>query len=686
MTDHLFEENEFLLKLTSLVEDNLSNESFGVSELADAVGMSRSNLLRKVKKQCNLSVSQFIRQIRLENAKEILLQGDANVSEVAYQVGFSSTSYFIKCFRELYGYPPGETGKHEVVEETKEESEARKPNSRKGTIVVIIAVLLSILSTYFILNPIQFGDNEVDKSIAVLPFKNDSKDSANVYIVNGLMESVLNHLQKIEDVRVISRTSVEKYRNSNLSIPEIAKELNVSYFVEGSGQKIGDQILLNIQLIKASNDTHLWAEQYDRQAQDIFKLQREVAKKIASSVEAIITPEEEELMDKTPTDNLEAYDEYLKALELMRQEKREVLLEAIAHLDKAIELDPEFARAYAFKSMGYYYLDIFKAEKLHVDKVVANADQAMLYDSKDYQSLIAKALSYLAKGENAAAIPYFERALEYQPNSAYVLNNLSNFYANFMPNSEKYLEYALRGIQLNIAANDSVTASYIYLHISNALIQTGFVEESELYINKSLDHNPNNLFSEYLRAFVLLAKNKDLEETKQLLITAWNKDQTRLDILQEIGKICYYQRDYQEAYKYYSIFVKEREERKLDIYAGEDSKIAHVYKEVGKYQEAKLLFDSYREFANTHTSIYKHLSLAVCAVQEGDRERAFKELERFAEEDQFSFWVILFLEDDPLLEEISDTKEYKEFMQVLKKKFDQRHERLKKVLKDKKLI
>ncbi|PXY02301.1 AraC family transcriptional regulator [Marinifilum breve] len=683
MATNQFEENDFLLKLKSIVEENLSNESFGVSELADAIGMSRSNLLRKVKKQCNLSVSQFIRQIRLENAKDILLGGDSNVSEVAYQVGFSSTSYFIKCYRELYGYPPGEEGKHETPEN---EIEVEKPKKRKGRVIIALAVILSIVSTYFIINPFQFIHKEEDKSIAVLPFKNDSKDSANVYIVNGLMESVLNHLQKIKDVRVISRTSVEKYRNTNMTIPEIAKELGVSYFVEGSGQKIGDQILLNIQLIKASNDKHLWAEQYDRQANDIFNLQKEVAKKIATSVEAIITPEEEELIDKIPTENLEAYDEYLKAMELMRQEKREVLLEAITHLDKAIELDNKFARAYAFKSIGYYYLDIFKAEKVHVDKVVANADKAMFYDSKDYQSLISKALSYLAKEENEAAVPYFERALEYNPNSAYVLNYLSNFYANYMPNSEKYLEYALKGIQLNIAANDSVTASFIYLHVSNALIQSGFIEESEVYINKSLDHNPNNLFSEYLKAYILLAKNKDFNEAKQLLIAAWNKDQTRLDILQEIGKVCYAQRDYEEAYKYYSIFVKARKDRKLDIYAGEDSKIAHVYAKVGKYQEAKLLFDSYREFANTHSSIYKHLSLAVCAVQEGDKERAFKELNLFAEEDQYSLWVIMFLEDDPLFDDILETKEYRQFIDILKNKFNKRHERLKKVLEDQKLI
>jgi hypothetical protein len=107
---------------------------------------------------------------------------------------------------------------------------------------------------------------------------------------------------------------------------------------------------------------------------------------------------------------------------------------------------------------------------------------------------------------------------------------------------------------------------------------------------------------------------------------------------------------------------------------------------VGKYQEAKKLFDAYREFANTHTSIYKHLSLAVCAVQEGDKERAFKELKLFAEEDQYSLWVIMFLEDDPLLDEINKTKEFRQFMDILKDKFNKRHEKLKKILKEERLI
>src|SRR5690606_31504454 len=115
---------------------------------------------------------------------------------------------------------------------------------------------------------------------AVLPFKNDSNDSTNRYLINGLMEATLNNLQQIRDLRVVSRTSAEKDRNTSKTIPEVADELRVNYVVEGSGQKVGNRILLNIQLIDAQRDSHLWARQYTREVTDIFQLQQEIAKDI----------------------------------------------------------------------------------------------------------------------------------------------------------------------------------------------------------------------------------------------------------------------------------------------------------------------------------------------------------------------------------------------------------------------
>jgi TolB-like protein/AraC-like DNA-binding protein len=320
----------------------MANEQFGVSELAEALHMSRSNLLRKVKKETNLSVSQFINQVRLKEAMQLLRQSSMNVSEVSHQVGFGSTSYFIKCFREYYGYPPGEVGKRPEAEPL-----PMTPSGNKKYTWPILLATIALGVTFGLLYVFHWWPfaevPKLDKSIAVLPFKNESNDSTNLYFVNGLMESTLTHLQKIKDLRVISRTSSEKYRDTRKSIPEMAKELNVSYFVEGSGQKVGNQILLNIQLIEAATDKHIWSRQYQRDAQDIFQLQQEVAKNIAEEIQAVITPVEQQRIAKRPTQDLEAYDLYLKGKEWQAMPGEGNLLKAADYFKQACARDESFA-------------------------------------------------------------------------------------------------------------------------------------------------------------------------------------------------------------------------------------------------------------------------------------------------------------------------------------------------------
>lgn len=782
-------ENDFLNKITTIIEENLSDERFGVSELANAIGMSRSNLLRKVKKLDGQSVSQFIRQVRLENAMEMLKENDQTVSEVSYEVGFGSTSYFIKCFHDHYGYPPGEVSKRQLEENgTVEVGQAvNEPETGQSAIAkfwqelkrrkvmkviivyasmsFIVLQLLSILieplflpdwvmtlvivllaigfpiaivfSWIFDITPTglevtqslkQNGNpqNEavnrrrsflyaaligvllvvvamlaypkifksddtslnpdLEKSIAVLPFKNDSDDIANVYIVNGLMESVLNNLQKIEDLRVISRTSVEKFRNNTKTIAEISKELKVSYFVEGSGQKIGDEILLNIQLIEASTDRHLWAQQYKRKATDIFDLQQEVSKNITSKIEAIITPEEAERINKKPTESLEAYDYFLKAQDLFFLGNREGLEAAIPLFKRAIEYDNEFSRAYADIAISYYYLDVFKAEKQNTTLINDYADKALLYDSKSAPSLIAKALYHMNSSEYPEALPYFEKALDYNPNSAEVIRFLSEFYNIYMPNTEKYLEYALKGVQLDIASNDSIQSSYIYLHLSNAFIQSGFVEEAEKYINKSLTYNPENIFSDYVRAYILYAKNENLAQTRDMLIATFAKDTTRLDVLQEVAKMYYYERDYQNAYNYYKKFTDIKESRQLDIFPSEDAKIAVVFENVGLKTESDRYFNSFLNYANNDKSIYKNLSLAMYNAYKGDTEKALDQMKLFAQQDNYVYWALLFLKIDPLGDPIKDNPEFQKLLQEIEAKFWKDHKRIKGSLEEKGLL
>jgi TolB-like protein len=165
----------------------------------------------------------------------------------------------------------------------------------KSILAIFLVLAFAVVGYFLILKSTKSSKSPktVEKSIAVLPFRNEGSDVENTYFINGLTEEILNDLQKIEDFRVMSRSSVEPYRNTTKSISEVAKELAINYILEGSGQKLGNKILLNVQLIDAKNDKHLWGETYEQDVKDpsdIFNLQSQIAQKIAAELKAIITP------------------------------------------------------------------------------------------------------------------------------------------------------------------------------------------------------------------------------------------------------------------------------------------------------------------------------------------------------------------------------------------------------------
>jgi tetratricopeptide (TPR) repeat protein len=254
---------------------------------------------------------------------------------------------------------------------------------------------------------------------------------------------------------------------------------------------------------------------------------------------------------------------------------------ALSLFNEATGRDKQFARAYAESVIACYFLDAFQAEKKYTAEIATNSDKAILYDPKSAECLVAKAIFYLHKKEYDRAVPYLEKALEYNPNSPLVITFLSDFYAQYLPNTSKYLEYSLMGVRLNIGAEDSVNGSYTYLRLANALIQTGFVDESLKYLDKSLDLNPNNAFTPYVRAFVLYAKDGNLPRTKFLLEKEYHKDSNRFDILQDIGKVCYYLEEFDSSYWYYKKFISYRTRHKLDVYKHENLLISRVLEKAG---------------------------------------------------------------------------------------------------------
>jgi len=339
---------------------------------------------------------------------------------------------------------------------------------------------------------------------------------------------------------------------------------------------------------------------------------------------------------------------------------------AIPFFEKALEEDPEFALAYANLAISYYYLDIFQRQKKYTDLINNYSDKALLYDSKNDISLISRALYYMHTEEYRLALPHLEKALEYNPNSADVVQVLSILYNSYIPDTAKYLKYALLGIQLDIAANDSVAKGYIYLTLSNALAQTGFINEAAEYIDKSLDYDPTNDYAPYLKTYIQYAKDGDLEYAKKSLIKELEKDSTRLDILQEVAKLHYFQEDYDGAFAYYEKFVETRIKRNIKIYPEEDGKIALVYEKMGLKEQAANFFKEYTEYCEEDESIYKSASMAQKYAYEGKIDKGIEQLKIFATQDNYQYWILLFLEKDPLNKPLKSHPEYKTTVQKIK--------------------
>ncbi|OFY60477.1 MAG: hypothetical protein A2Y71_12025 [Bacteroidetes bacterium RBG_13_42_15] len=225
----------------------------------------------------------------------------------------------------------------------------------------------------------------LEKSIAILPFINDSPDQENTYFINGVMEEILNNLQKIKDLRVISRTSSEQYRGQKRPISEIAQELGVNYIVEGSGQKYGNTFRLRAQLIMAEHESHLWGESFQQKitdVEDIFNIQIKIAESIAAELKAAITPEEKRLIEKIPSADLEVYDEYLKARSYWKEFTRESLYKALEFLNSGVEKNPGWAPLYAGLAEVWMWIqqDGYELPTVAGPKIFENLNKAMELD------------------------------------------------------------------------------------------------------------------------------------------------------------------------------------------------------------------------------------------------------------------------------------------------------------------
>jgi TolB-like protein/Tfp pilus assembly protein PilF len=573
-----------------------------------------------------------------------------------------------------------------------------KKKSKKKLIFLMAGILLVAMIVIVALFAFNFvGDkkeiHKLEKSIAVLPFVNDSKDEENEYFINGIMEEVLLNLQTIKDLRVPGRTSVEKYRNSNLSISEIASELGVNYIVEGSGQKYGNSIRLRVQLLEGVKDRHLWGESYEKiieKPEDIFKIQSQIAQSIAMELNAIISPVEKQLIEKTYTTSLTAYDFYHRGREeyqkYLSDNNEKVLEKAEDFYNEALVYDSTFARAYTGLAEIYWdkhYSDEFFSSSF-MDSALILVDIALSYDDQLPEGYNFKGYYYYETGKFDLAIQAYDRALKFNPNywEAYLgKGRLYLFQAEEMDQAIQNLFQASllhRGVQLPM----------LLRNIALALQWVGFIEQADTYIQEALklDGDSAKCFSDMGRSERYLGNYlKAIELNKK----AYTLDTNNLQAMLALGEDYAIVDQKGESLKYMIRYI-ERLKALGGIQINAMHRIGYAYWVNGYTKEGKYYFDEQIRYCkesiklNRHNSqnLYVYYDLAAVYAFRGETKHAIENLRIFNQRKKMPIWAAVLINHDPLFNNIRNEPEFQQIVRDVEAKYQAEHERVRKWLEE----
>ncbi len=496
-------------------------------------------------------------------------------------------------------HPEGGMVKTEPDDQVMPEGELKSSNSWKiasyiSFLVIVGLIVLNIMT--------RSGNKEIlDKSIAVLPFRNDSPEQTEMYFIDGTMESILDNLCKIQDLRVVSRTSVEQYRNNPKPIPTVGEEMNVSYVVEGSGLRHGDNIRLTIQLIDAIHDQHIWSHTYNRKTSEIFDLQSEIAQLVASEIEAVITPEEKQIIESTPTTNIRALSLYRKAREeylnyWLNRDNPEMLHAAMANYRLALKEDQTFAQAYAGLALAIsrFIQDESMRNRefreleysVYLDSVLFLADRAISYDPNLDEAYLVKGYYHIAIQDYDRALQEFDKALRINPNYSWAYSAKSDVLFSQKHNWIEGLNSKFRAIELE-RGNQQIR---LLRELGMCYEHMGFNDKAEeVYNHMLLLTGDSVLYHRYMAAIAYC--NRDWEERiyrcKKLLDAGqflnWS-----------IGELCnsYLLIGNIDSAYYYALRLLETGGR--SVYSGDpELYIARTFMKIGRKEEALQMLEKY---------------------------------------------------------------------------------------------
>src|SRR5436853_5451458 len=472
--------------------------------------------------------------------------------------------------------------------------------------VAIVGAVLSIglffLGRYGFRNASSLSSELPPKSIAVLPFDNLSEEKGNAYFAEGIQDEILTRLAKVADLKVISRTSTQHFKSAPDNLPQIAKQLGVMHILEGSVQKANDQVRVNVQLINALTDAHLWAETYDRKLTDIFAVESEISKTIADTLQARLTGSEKISIAKVPTANTEAYELYLKGRFFWNKRTGADLKRAIDYFNQAIAKDPNYALAYAGLADSYTLLSVFSAASPQdsIPQARVAAKKALELDNTLAEAHASSGRILSGYDYNfERAIAEFERAIQLNPNYATSYHWISNGPLTARGEFDRAISEGKRAVELDpLSMIDNADLGQIYFYARR-------YDEAISQVGKAIEIDPHS----YLAHFYL-------------------------------GQIYQLQGHLTEAIAEYQKAVE------LDDDPQALALLGQAQARIGEYDKAqKILSRMTEEAKSRYVSAY---SFALMFIALGDKERAIDALERAYREGAAN--DIITIRVDPMLD------------------------------------
>ena len=601
-------------------------------------------------------------------------------------------------------HPEGGLVKTEPAHKVKPEDIPKSSNNWKIASYISFVVIVGLIAMNVFRKPASKEHSPVlETSIAVLPFENMSNNEEDDYLGGAFCDEIIMELQKIKEFdRVLSRTSTMQFEKQRPTIPEIGELLNVNYIVEGSIQRIQDRIRIRVQVLRAKNEDHIWADEYDREWKDIFSIQDDIAFRVAKELQLTLTPEEKDLIEKIPTTSLMANElyqrgreEYIKFLVDVRD--KDALMTAQKYYLSALDHDSTFAKACAgvaqtfhnrldirgrffmICSEGYLEDDAF-------DPVLFWANKALNYDKQLPEAYYSRGLYYFETGNREKAEKDLKTAIRLNPNYWEAYTGLGNLHTG--TDLKQTLEYFLKAESLARGPE----LSYIRTVIIQTYIFSGLFGKAESLNQEYVTMTQDSLIY-YLANYWLNLFKHNPEEQHYWLKKAYAYDSTNADVLSFLAERYIEMGNFEEGLKYFKQSY-EIDQANGRIPINRLHRIGYGYDKAGYKEEADYYFDRQEEICNRLIDLNRpwaqlgnaQFDLALIYAYRGEKSKAMEILSDLHQRSSTPYVTALYIQRDLMLDGIRDDPEFQQIANDLGIKFQAETERVRQWLEENDMV